>query len=121
MEKNSGSQRVDQFSQNKSGRKTLLFVGIGCISLIIMLCLCYLLAMLVSGNLSWITNQIAVPKSQSNSTPFIAVAINLDGAKPAIYQFVGNTSEDPWILPTGNYYIEAAGTQDLVYSFGRVK
>lgn len=68
-----------------------------------------------------------LPLSQSTSAddqplvkaPVVALAIDLDGRSPAVYLFVGHSSDDPWGLPAGNFYIEAAGEHDLVYTIGR--
>lgn len=56
----------------------------------------------------------------SVKSPVLALAINLDGQSPRFHLFVGHSTEDSWLLPAGDFYIEAAGEDHLVYPIGRL-
>lgn len=58
---------------------------------------------------------------QMVKAPVTALAIDLEGNSPAIYLFVGHSTDDPWILPQGSYYLEAAGEHQLVYRIGKIR
>ena len=74
---------------------------------------------ILSCNLPLKQNIFAEDQYQVES-PVLALAVNMDGHSPLIHVFVGHSIDDPWMLPAGNFYIEATAEQDLVYTIGRL-
>ena len=102
----------------KSNRKWL-FIGIGCAVLFACICLIIIGIGLVkwSGSVDSTANHS--PAVQSDRQAVTAIAVKLDGGSPNLFLFVGNT-QDPWMLPGGRYYIEAANELISVYTIGTV-
>ena len=78
-----------------------------------------LIFVILSCNLPFDQETFAEDQSQDGA-PVLALAVNMDGHSPLIHIFVGNSIADPWMLPAGNFYIEAKDAQGLVYPIGRL-